>query len=334
MKTALAILALLVGIAGSNARAQDTFSIVAVDPVTGEVGSAGASCVPFDVRLISALHPGVGAINTQASYHPANQLHASILMDAGHTPSEIIDSLVAGDAQANPHIRQFGIVTLAGGGASAAYTGDGTMDYKGHRTGPTYAVQGNILLGRQIIDSIADRYERATGPLADRLMYALLGARVAGADTRCMDDGTSSLAAYVRVARPGDNIDEMLLDLGVMHTEPSLERFEPLDSLLTLFEEWRGAGSAGRNESIATLDVAWSEAEGLLIDLKLERRAEVRAELFDMRARRIAAVSPGTLDAGTHRVTLATDQSLVTGAYVVRLTCGRSVITRVVPAVR
>ena len=104
-----------------NFIAQDTFSIVAVDPVTGEVGSAGASCVdlfqfglPSD-DFIGQLIPGVGAINTQAWYIPENQNNATIQMNMGSNPNEIIDWLVSNDVQNLPQLRQYGIVALIGG---------------------------------------------------------------------------------------------------------------------------------------------------------------------------------------------------------------------------
>ena len=69
-----------------------TFSIVAVDTTTGEVGSAGGSCISGSI-IISDIHPGTGAIHTQSYYLPANQSYASSLMDEGYSPDEIIQFL-------------------------------------------------------------------------------------------------------------------------------------------------------------------------------------------------------------------------------------------------
>jgi uncharacterized Ntn-hydrolase superfamily protein len=137
-----------------TSNAQDTFSIVAVDTPTGEVGSAGASCVdlfaaglPID-DFIGVLVPGVGAINSQAYYLPTNQASSTTRMNAGDTPTEIIAWLVANDVQGNPAIRQYGIAAMVNGSPeTAAHTGASTDDYKNHITGPNYAIQGNILLG-------------------------------------------------------------------------------------------------------------------------------------------------------------------------------------------
>ena len=91
-----------------------TFSIVAVDTTTGEVGSAGGSCIAGSI-IISDIHPGVGAIHTQSYYLQANQNYASTLMDEGYSPEEIIQLLEENDVQNNPSIRQYGIVDLYSG---------------------------------------------------------------------------------------------------------------------------------------------------------------------------------------------------------------------------
>jgi len=95
---------------------QDTFSIVAVDTVTGEIGSAGASCVGpiggIGAFILSDVIEGIGGIHTQASYLAQNQQNARARMLEGLSPQQIIDWLVANDVQGNPHIRQYGIVDL------------------------------------------------------------------------------------------------------------------------------------------------------------------------------------------------------------------------------
>ena len=224
------------------AHAQDTFSIVAVDESTGEVGSAGASCVdlfntPFaDDSFLGQLFPGVGAINTQAAYLVANQNTARAQMNGGKTPSEIIDYLVANDAQNSPQIRQYGLVRLDGGTATAAgHTGAQCFDYKSHIAGSNYCIQGNILSGQGVLDSMEARFLRADGDLACRLMAALQGANTVGADTRCEPNGSSSLFAFVKVAQPDDNFGDPSLLLSVRTR--SGDMIEPIDSLQKIFDE-------------------------------------------------------------------------------------------------
>lgn len=213
--------------------AEDTFSIVAVDPESQEIGSAGASCIGGSI-IISDVHPGVGGIHTQAYWLPGNQDNAHDLMVDGLSPEQIIVWLEAHDVQNNPTIRQYGVVDLVDGGRSAAYTGENCSDYKGHLTGQTYAIQGNILLGEEIINDMETNFLNTKGFLGDRLMEALQGAKVPGADTRCLDDGISTLSAFIRLAKPDNSEDSLFLHLNVNF----LNSFDPIDSLQTLYNNW------------------------------------------------------------------------------------------------
>jgi len=238
----------------NNSFSQDTFSIVAVDSVTGEVGSAGASCVDlFQFGLpnddfIGQLIPGVGAINTQAWYIPANQNNATTQMNAGSTPNEIIEWLIANDVQNQPERRQYGIVSYNNGSPeSAGFTGTSTDDYKNHITGPNYAIQGNILLNQAVLDSMESRFLNETGNLACKLMAALQGANIVGADTRCAPNGTSSLFAYVKVAQPNDVFGSPSF-LASVRTYNNAG-IEPIDSLQTKFNMLQSCGNASLSES-------------------------------------------------------------------------------------
>lgn len=226
--------------------AQDTFSICAVDTVTGEVGSAGASCIDASaiaggVVIISDVHPGVGVIHTQSYWQPGNQNLAKGYMDAGYSPQQILDSVIFYDVQANPEIRQYGAVDLHNGSArAAAFTGTNCFSYANHIIGPNYSIQGNILLGQQILDSMEARFLNTPGDLSCKLMAAMQGAKVPGADTRCLSSGNSSLSSFLRVACPGDVAPNFTLDL-IVPQGP--DGFEPIDSLQTLFDQVRNCGT-------------------------------------------------------------------------------------------
>lgn len=234
--------------------AQDTFSIVALDTVTGEVGSAGASCVDmnnfpgYDDDFLGELFPGVGAINTQAWYLPANQANARARMNEGYTPEEIIEWLIENDAQNQPEKRQYGIVAFVDDSTqSAGHTGVQTDDYKNHVLGPNYAIQGNILLGQEILDSMEARFLNAPGDLACKLMAALQGANVVGADTRCASNGTSSLFSFVKVAQPDDIFGSPSFVVSVRTSNNA--GIEPIDSLQVLFSLLHGCSGVGVNEN-------------------------------------------------------------------------------------
>ena len=114
---------LLLFIFTASTFSQDTFSITAVDPVTGLVGSAGASCIAGSI-ILSDVHPNRGVIHSQAYYLAANQNYARSLMNLGLSPQQIIDSLIAHDVQSNPTIRQYGITDFIGSNVrTAGYKG-------------------------------------------------------------------------------------------------------------------------------------------------------------------------------------------------------------------
>ena len=300
--------------------AQDTFSIVAVDTTTGEVGSAGASCldnISFPgsggAIIISDILPGRGAIHTQSFWVAINQANARLKMEEGLSPQQIIDWLKPNDVGGifGAQQRQYGIVDFdpQGHPRSTAFTGTQCFDWKGHRTGPNYAIQGNILLGPEIIDSMETRFLNATGTLADRLMAAMQGANVVGADTRCTDNGTSSLSAFLRVAKPGDHEDSLYLDLNV----PSLPATqEPIDSLQTLYNQWKLT-------SVTQPLEVWAKIFPNPAHGQVKVFFEDREGLFQLFSAAGQLVFEKTLAAGEN----ICSPNLPTGVYFVKITAGQ-----------
>jgi hypothetical protein len=118
--------------------------------------------------------------------------------------------------------------------------------------GPNYAIQGNILLGQQILDSMEAGFNNTDGCLSDKLMAAMQGANVIGADTRCMTEGTSSLSAFLRVAKPTDDPNTLFIDLNIAGTPSGVE---PLDELQIKYDNWKSnnnhdCSAQGINEPI------------------------------------------------------------------------------------
>ncbi|MFN0036479.1 MAG: DUF1028 domain-containing protein [Saprospiraceae bacterium] len=323
MKYLSTLLAFLLLVAKSFS--QDTFSIVALDTITGEIGSAGASCIDGSqiaggAIIISDILPGRGAIHTQSYWHATNQANARLRMEEGLSPEEVIAWLKANDAQGGFGWvnRQYGVVDFdpQGHPRAAALTGNGCLNWKGHKLGANYAIQGNILLGPEILDSMEARFLTATGPLSDRLMACLQGANVPGADSRCLPNGTSSLSAFIRVAKPGDADDSLSLDLNVPLLPTGME---PIDSLQRLYDAWKTvistepltlfeAPQISPNPTLGWLSVVLKEKEGLL-------------EMFDLRGARVFSKK---IVEGHNRIA----PSLVSGVYFVRISvAGRPVRT-------
>lgn len=244
MNIARLIIIIVVLTGAHMSAAQDTFSIVAVDPTTREVGSAGASCVDLSLTSFATDHflgqllPGVGAINTQAHFDLFNQANATERMRMGDTPQQIIDWLVQNDTGNRPELRQYGVVMLVEASPqTAAHTGIGTDDFKGHITGSDFAIQGNILLSSDVLEGMRSNFISTQGDLADKLMAALQGAKRVGADTRCFANGTSSLFAYLKVAQPDDSFQKPSFVVSVRTSDG--DRIEPIDSLQKLFNKRR-----------------------------------------------------------------------------------------------
>ncbi len=214
---------------------QDTFSIVAIDTVTGEIGSAGASCIQNSI-IISDIHPGLGAIHTQSYWNLQNQDSASALIELGFTAQEIIDWLRDNDSQNDPSIRQYGVVTLFPEIESAAYTGENCLDYKNHIVGPNYSIQGNILLGQSILDTMEFAFTSTYGSFEEKLIASIMAANITGADTRCLAYDTPAISSFIRVSRPNNNIDSLYLDIDVNNAPLTLN---PLDSLFNLYWIWK-----------------------------------------------------------------------------------------------
>lgn len=318
MKKSFVILTCL--LLGLSAQSQDTFSITAIDTLTGEVGSAGASCIgapqlPQGCRILSYVKPGIGVIHTQAYYLSANQNYATSLMALGLHPEDIIDSLVAHDAENNPTKRQYGIIDLHDGTVRrAAYTGINCDDYKNHILGPNYTIQGNILLGQEILDSMEARFISTEGQLACKLMAALQGAKVIGADTRCLDDGTSSLSAFLRVAQPDDPSYLIYLDLNVPSTPAGMD---PIDSLQTLVDVWGGCyiSSTGMDLQQLQIDIFPNPSSGQVI-LRC-KGSELRNGKF------ILLDNQGKIIFEEHQINgneIILNESLSPGLYIYRLT--------------
>jgi uncharacterized Ntn-hydrolase superfamily protein len=167
--------------------------------------------------------PDVGAIATQAYANPRYGPDGLALLREGLSADEVVERLVgADDGRAE---RQLGVVDSAG--RAAAWTGEECMDWAGHRTGDGYTAQGNILVGQETVDALAETFEAGAGrPLAERLLDCLAAAQAAGGDRR----GQQSAALLV-VERNGGyaRMSDVLVDLRVDDHE------SPIDELRRLY---------------------------------------------------------------------------------------------------
>lgn len=194
-----------------------TFSIVARDPVSGELGVAVQSHWFSTGAIVTWAEPGVGVIATQSmaevSYGP---LGLSALHE-GKPASVVLADLLARDE--NREVRQVAMVDAKG--LVAVHTGNRCIADAGHQTGNQYSVQANMMLHNTVWPAMAAAFEHSQGPLADRLLAALDAAQAQGGDIR----GQQSAALLVV---SGEILDQpwkgILVDLRVEdHPEPLVE---------------------------------------------------------------------------------------------------------------
>jgi uncharacterized Ntn-hydrolase superfamily protein len=170
-----------------------TYSIVARDADTGQLGVAVQTHQMSVGRIVPWLLPGVGAVATQATVNISFGPMALMMLKEGVSATHVIRALVASDAQANR--RQVAVVDAKG--RVEAWTGDGCIAEAGHHVGEGYSVQANMMTRATVIPVMADAYEKASSDLAQRMMAAMEAAQAEDGDIRGMQS-----AALVVV--PGD----------------------------------------------------------------------------------------------------------------------------------
>lgn len=203
-----------------------TYSIVAFDSATGDLGVAVQSKFPNVGGLVPWAQAGVGAVATQSLANTAFGYRGLELMAMGASAEEAMRIVMRADTMLGD--RQVGMVDARGGAAS--FTGERTFDWAGGRVGAPasagsvaggkgqviagrhYAAQGNILVGERTVQSMAETFERSTGSLADRLYAALAAGQAAGGDKRGMQS-----AALLVVRKNGGylGLDDRLVDIRV-----------------------------------------------------------------------------------------------------------------------
>jgi uncharacterized Ntn-hydrolase superfamily protein len=212
-----------------------TFSIVAIDPVTGESGVAVTTRNPCVGNAVPWVRAGVGALATQGGTRVEYGMEVLDLMAQGMSAPDALDRIVAADEGRDR--RQVGVIGMDG--RTAQWTGSGQYgaeaqgDWVAERTGATFAVQGNSLVGTEVVDAVAEAFEASEGSLrhlADRLIEALDAGHLLGGDGRHGE--TQSAAVLVADPRPGMSRrpDGVTVDINVC------EHPEPLDEMRRIYD--------------------------------------------------------------------------------------------------
>ncbi|HEX2310516.1 MAG TPA: DUF1028 domain-containing protein [Vicinamibacterales bacterium] len=217
----LAGMLLLLGLGGSASAdpLAHTYSIVARDPKSGELGVAVQSHWFSVGSIVSWAEAGVGAVATQSFVDPAYGPRALELLKRGVPAPDALARLVAADAQRD--VRQVAIVDAQG--RVAAHTGTKAIAAAGQHVGAQFSVQANLMANAKVWPAMAAAYERATGDLADRLLAALDAAEAVGGDIRGRQSAAILIVKPTSSGKPWAGADR-LFDLRVDdHPAPLVE---------------------------------------------------------------------------------------------------------------
>jgi uncharacterized Ntn-hydrolase superfamily protein len=229
-----------------------TYSIVARDPETGELGVAVQSRAFRAGSGVGWALPGVGAVASQAfserSYGPLGLE----LLQAGKTPEQALAGLVAADPDSS--VRQVAMVDAEG--STAVHTGADCIREAGHLTGDGYTVQANMMRSADVWPAMAEAFEAASGSLARRLLAALEAAEAAGGDWRGQQ--AAGLLVVAGEGKPWERVSDVRVD---DHVEPLRELRRLLDLEEAYRALWRTGerAAAAREGGLSEIDVSWAE---------------------------------------------------------------------------
>jgi uncharacterized Ntn-hydrolase superfamily protein len=277
---------------GRTERPVATYSIVAFDPEARQWGVATQSKFLAVGSVVPWAEAEAGAVATQSYANPRYGPDGLALLREGVDAAEAVRRLT--EADDGRETRQLGVVDARGG--SATFTGSECHDWAGGRTGDGYAAQGNILVGAETVDALAETFESSSGrQLAERLIDCLAAAQAAGGDRR----GQQSAALLV-VEKDGGyaKLSDVLVDLRVDdHPEPieELRRiFRLHDEIFgrTPKAEWLDVDDALRDELATRLGNLGYDGE-----LAEAFAAWAGTENYEMRVDGVERVDPVVLDA-------------------------------------
>jgi uncharacterized Ntn-hydrolase superfamily protein len=267
--------------------AQATFSIVAIDPVTGDLGIAVASRYFAVGAVVPWAEAGVGAVATQAGVNVGYGPRALELLRQGLNAQQVLDRLLAEDAFPRKEARQVAIVDAKGN--VAVYTGDAANEWRGHVTGKTWSAQGNILVGQHVVAAMGQAFENTNDELAEKLFAALKAGDDAGGDSR----GRQS--ASILVVRKGGgrntNNDRYVFVNVDDHPDPMRELRRLLDMQMSINHNGALTRALADNQLTQALTSAEKLARYQPLDAASHVRLGLVAYVAGQKDRAMAALS-------------------------------------------
>jgi len=236
-----------------------TYSIVARDPATGELGVAVQSHWFSVGSIVPWAEAGVGAVATQSFVDPSYGKLGLDLMRAGKSAPDALKSLLAGDEGRD--VRQVAMIDAQG--RVDAWTGKNDIEAAGHIVGKDYSVQANLMLNDRVWPAMAKAFESTKGDLADRMLAALDAAQEAGGDIR----GKQSAALIVVTGRPtGRSWADRVFDLRVDDSPEPLKELRRLVTLQRAYNHMNAGDLAVEKKDNQAALREYSAAEKLVPD--------------------------------------------------------------------
>jgi uncharacterized Ntn-hydrolase superfamily protein len=221
-----------------------TFSIVARDPVTGDLGVAVQSHWFAVGNGVLWAEPGVGAIATQSFAEPEYGRRGLEQMRTGVAAPDAMAALVAEDK--GQAVRQLGFVDAVG--RAASHTGSSCIAFAGHHVGDGYAVQANLMANDRVVPAMANAYESTKGDLAARLLAALDAAQEAGGDVRGCQSAAIRIVKGVASTMPSHDV---VMDLRVDDSASPLAELRRLVDLARVYQHMNAGDVAVEKGDVA-----------------------------------------------------------------------------------
>jgi uncharacterized Ntn-hydrolase superfamily protein len=225
-----------------------TFSIVARDPETGEMGVAVQSHWFSVGSLVAWGEAGVGVVATQSFVNPSFGQRGLELLKKGMSAQEVVDLLISKDEGRD--VRQLAIVDAKGN--SASYTGSKCIEAAGNIVGDGYSVQANMMLNNTVWGAMSKAFENSKGPLAERLITTLEAAQNAGGDIRGQQ---SACLLVVRGNATGNLWEDRLIDLRVEDNPQPITELKRLLNVYRAYEHMnKGDLAVEKNDMKLAMD--------------------------------------------------------------------------------
>lgn len=236
-----------------------TYSIVARDPDTGEMGVAVQSHWFSVGSIVTWGEAGVGVVATQSFVNPAFGPEGLKLLKSGMTAPEIVDKLIAEDEGRD--VRQLAIIDV--NGKVKSYTGKNCIQGAGNIIGENYSVQANLMMNDKVWGAMSESFENSTGPLAERLIAALEAAQNAGGDIR----GKQSAAILVVKGRGTGKVwEDRLIDLRVEDAPNPVQELKRLLKLHRAYDHMNAGDLAVEKGNMELAMQEYSTAENMFPD--------------------------------------------------------------------